>query len=83
MAGAVALPSAGGGAGVLRFAANVAGAAVGLWVYDRWLDPAIPDEVFGISTVRGPGLDLGDFFAGASALLGAMLANNLFSALQG
>jgi len=77
----IALPSAGGSAGVGRFAVNAIGAGAGLYAYFGFIRESLPTpwinaEIFG--TFGGD-----EISAGAFALLGAMVANSVYNRIGG
>jgi hypothetical protein len=58
------------GLGPAALAFRVAGVIGATYAYDNWIEDMIPEQIFGMSTRRAAGLDLGDVLYGLTAALG-------------
>jgi hypothetical protein len=77
----VALPSASGSASFARFTVNAIGAGVAIMLYNQYLAPSVINSGFDHFDIMGfSAFELG---MGASALLGAMVANEVFNKVSG
>lgn len=77
----IALPSAGGSAGLGRFAVNALGAGVGFYAYFNFIRETLPNAWTDVEFFGTFGLD--EMTAGACALMGAMLANSVYNRIGG
>lgn len=63
-----------------RLVVNGLGAVGGLMVADRYILPALPASILGIPTSSGAGkFGLDDVISGIAAVLGAAVANSIYS----
>jgi len=63
----------------MRIAVNILGAGAGIWVYERYIVPSLPQNI----VAPNPGFGFDDVLAGAAAFGGAFLANSLYSKVSG